>query len=263
MSSRILVGARIVAQFSCGVASAIATKLVLEQHGSTNDVHIINAFIKEEHEDNQRFLTDCERWFTHPIIQLRDTKHGASTIQVFRDRRYMNGLHGAICTQTLKRKVLDAYQKPGDVMVLGYTFEEQHRLDDFLDANNDRRVLTPLIDNKLRKRDCKALVMRAGIKLPAMYLLGYKNNNCKVCVKAGEGTMNKARRDFPEEFEALAAAQELIGPSAYLYRDRKTGVRYSLRDLPPNRGRHAKEPSVQCGTYCELVESDVVKRHRK
>lgn len=248
---------RIVSRFSCGAASAVATKLVLAEFGDTRDVHIINAFIKQEHEDNARFMADCERWYGRPITRLRDQRYGASTIQVFRERKYMAGLSGAACTKFLKREVLDAYGRPDDVMVLGYTVEEQHRLDQFIDANNDKRVLAPLIDRGLTKGDCKAMLTRAGIPLPVMYLMGYKNNNCKVCVKAGEGTMNKARIDFPAEFEELAAAQDLIGPSAYLYRDRKTGKRYSLRDLPPGKGRHADEPEVQCGVHCELAEQQI------
>ena len=168
----------------------------------------------------------------------------------------MAGRSGAACTKRLKRDVLDAYALPGDVMVLGYTAEEQHRVDQFIDANNGVHLLTPLIDRGLTKSDCKEMVLRAGIALPAMYAKGYKNNNCKTCVKAGEGTMNKARIDFPEDFERLAEVQELIGPSAYLYRDRKTGERYSLRDLPPGKGRHTDEPEVQCGVHCELAEQE-------
>ena len=35
---------RIVCQFSCDAASAVATKLALAEYGSTHDVQIINAF---------------------------------------------------------------------------------------------------------------------------------------------------------------------------------------------------------------------------
>jgi hypothetical protein len=42
---------RIVCQFSCGAASAVATKLALARFGQSRDVQIINAFLKEEHED--------------------------------------------------------------------------------------------------------------------------------------------------------------------------------------------------------------------
>lgn len=51
---------RIVCQFSCGAASAVATKLALAEYGSTHDVQIINAFLANEEADNRRFAQDCE-----------------------------------------------------------------------------------------------------------------------------------------------------------------------------------------------------------
>ena len=63
---------RVVCQFSCGAASAVATKLALAQYGETNEVEIINAFIAEEDDDNRRFLADCERWFGRTVTVLRD-----------------------------------------------------------------------------------------------------------------------------------------------------------------------------------------------
>ena len=48
---------RMVCRFSCGAASAVATKLILAAY-PPEDVVIVNAFIKEEHEDNRRFLAD-------------------------------------------------------------------------------------------------------------------------------------------------------------------------------------------------------------
>lgn len=112
---------RIVVQFSCGAASAVAAKLVLGEYGLSHEVHLINAFLKEEHPDNRRFLADCERWLNHPIIVLRDEKYGASVREVFRRKRYLKGQRGAPCRKALKGDVLDAYMRPGDVWVLGYT----------------------------------------------------------------------------------------------------------------------------------------------
>ncbi|WP_243431399.1 hypothetical protein [Pseudomonas mosselii] len=62
--------ARIVCQFSCGAASAVATKLALAEYGSTHDVQIINAFLANEESDNRRFAQDCETWFGQPITVL-------------------------------------------------------------------------------------------------------------------------------------------------------------------------------------------------
>lgn len=247
---------RIVSNFSCGAASAVATKLILAEYPPYR-VAIHRAWILEEHEDNDRFAADCERWFGHPITTLRDEKYGASVLEVFKQKRFMGGAKfGAPCSRALKRDVLEAVSFPTDIFVLGYTLKEQDRVDRFIDANNGRKILTPLIDRRLSKSDCLAMVERAGIALPTMYRLGYNNNNCKCCVKGGEGYMNRQRVDFPEAFEALANIQEAIGPSAYLFRDRKTGERYSLRDLPVDKGRH-DEPEISCSVFCMAAEDEI------
>jgi hypothetical protein len=176
---------RIVCQFSCGAASAVATKLALAKYGTTHDVQIINAYLKEEHEDNRRFLGDCEGWFGQPISTLTNKKFNSSVVNVFRAKRFLVGLRGAPCSRILKRELLDEWKRPGDIMVFGYTAEEADRLDDFRERNPERPVIAPLIDAGLGKEDCKAMIQRAGIQLPAMYLLGYDNANCIGCVKGG------------------------------------------------------------------------------
>src|ERR1700693_1069995 len=248
--------ARKVCQFSCGAASAVATKLTLAKY--PGEVEIINAFIVEEHTDNRRFLADCEKWFGQTITVLRDDKYGASIREVFKKKRFMGGFKfGAPCSRALKKELLDAWRKPDDIMVLGYTIEERGRFERFLDANNEIKAIAPLIDANLGKADCLAIVQNAGIELPMMYRLGYHNANCIGCVKGGEGYWNKIRRDFLEQFNELADIQESIGPGANLFRDRKTGVRYSLRELPPDKGRYQDEPPISCSFFCEMAEKDI------
>jgi hypothetical protein len=75
-------------------------------------------------------------------------------------------------------------------------------------------------------------------------------------VKGGAGYWNKIRRDFPERFEEMCQIEEMIGPTAYLMRDRQTGVRIPLRQLDPNEGRHdATVP--ECGFVCLRVEDEI------
>lgn len=246
---------RIVCQFSCGAASAVATKIAIAKYGATHDVQIVNAFIEQEHPDNRRFLADCEMWLGREITVLRDEKYNASTINVFRKERFMKGPRGAPCTRILKRKLLDTWKEPGDIMVLGYTQEEIHRLEDFRDRNPMRPVIAPLIDAGLGKEDCKAMVIRAGIELPYMYRLGYHNANCIGCVKGGMGYFRAIREDFPEQFEELAKVQDEIGPGSWLFRKNKTGDRISLRDLPDGKAdRNEALPS--CSFFCEMAEED-------
>lgn len=247
---------RILCHFSCGAASAVATKLILAEYPPER-VAIINAFIKEEHEDNRRFLSDCERWFGHPITVLRDVKYGASTLEVWRRERYIKGPNGAPCAGALKRKLLDGFALPTDTHVLGYTVDEQDRFDSWREWSG-LRALTPLIERNLDKGDCLAIVERAGIALPAMYLMGYDNANCIGCPKGGNGYWNKIRRDFPERFYQIADLQESIGPGANFLRDRKTGERVPLRKLPEDSGAKTyEEPSFSCSFFCDMAERDL------
>ncbi len=249
---------RIICQFSCGAASAVATKLAIAKYSETHDVQIINAFLKEEHEDNRRFAADCAQWFGQQIITLRDHKYGASIVEVFRRRQYMKGPMGAPCSRELKRKLLDDFKQPGDIMVFGYTIEEIERLDDFRERNPDRPVIAPLIDAGLDKEDCKAMLMRAGIALPVMYLMGYDNNNCIGCVKGGEGYWRAIRNDFPEYFEAICLLQDEIGEGSWFLRYRsgpKIGQRFPLRDLPAGEPRR-NEAMPSCSFFCEMAEQE-------
>lgn len=249
---------RIVCQFSCGAASAVATKLALAKYSATHDVRIVNAFLQEEHADNRRFAANCEPWFGRPITTLRDEKYSASVVQVFRREQYMMGPKGAPCSRALKRYVLNRWAQPGDIMVLGYTAEEADRLEDFRDHNPDRTVLAPLVDAGLGKDDCKAMVERAGIKLPAMYLMGYDNANCIGCVKGGEGYWRAIREDFPEHFEAMCLLQDEIGPGSWFLRYRsgpRKNERFPLRELPAGEPRR-NEKLPSCSFFCEMAEQE-------
>lgn len=241
---------RYVCQFSCGAASAIATKLTIAKH---HDVLIVNALVKEEHADNRRFLADCESWFGKQITILQNDRFSASVIEVFRRKNFMKSRSGAPCTTELKRKLLAKIEQPGDVLVFGFTAEEEGRFHDFQERNPYRPAIAPLIEMGLGKSDCLAMLERAGIELPMMYRLGYSNANCIGCVKGGEGYFRAIREDFPAEFELLCQVQEAIGPGAYLFRDRSTGERYSLRNIPPGQPRRDLSPP-QCGLFCESAE---------
>lgn len=250
---------RIVCQFSCGAASAVAAKLTLVTHP---DAVLLNADVENEDRDNRRFLADCEKWLGRSVTVLRDTKYGAEINTVFRSVGYLKGPRGAACTSRIKRGLLRTFEQPGDVLVLGFTAEEQDRLDDWLQAWPDRPILTPLIERGLTKDDCKAMVLRAGIELPLQYRRGYANANCKVCIKGGMGYMRAAREDFPEEFEEVCKSEDYVhslhGDDARLFRHRSgplKGQRFALRDLPPGPADRNDGPP-ECGLFCEMAEQE-------
>lgn len=250
---------RMVCQFSCGAASAVATKLILAEY-PPELVVIVNAFIKEEHSDNRRFLWDCEKWFDHPILCLKDEKYGASTDEVWRRNRYMKGLRGAPCSLALKRKLLSTVSLPEDIKILGFTREEVDRFDQLCDRFPQEAFRAPLIERDLGKDDCLAMIERAGIELPMMYRLGYDNANCIGCPKGGQAYWQNIRADFPERFVQIQTIQESIGEGAKFLRFRsgpRKGDRMWLSELPPGRGDMKREPSFSCSFFCQLAEQEI------
>ncbi len=241
---------RIVCHFSCGAASAVATKLILSEYDPARVV-IYNAFIVEEHHDNRRFLADCEKWFQHPVTVLRDEKYGASVHEVWQQKKVISHPQFTPCSYFLKREVLEPHFKDGDIHVYGYTADESHRVARFDGCG----WLFPLIDRNLSHADCLAMVGRAGIQLPEMYRLGFNNANCIGCCRGGEGYWNKIRDVFPEKFAQVVQIQESIGPTSYLFRNRKTGERFGLKDLKIGAGRH-DEPLASCSFFCAMAEEE-------
>ena len=57
-----------VSWFSAGVSSAVATKLVLQDHP---DIEILYIDIDDQHPDSLRFKDDCEKWFGKEIKILK------------------------------------------------------------------------------------------------------------------------------------------------------------------------------------------------
>jgi 3'-phosphoadenosine 5'-phosphosulfate sulfotransferase (PAPS reductase)/FAD synthetase len=246
---------RVVCHFSCGAASAVATKLALAQYGPERVV-ILNAFIAEEHPDNRRFAADCERWFGHPITVLRDEKYGASARETWRRKRFMvSGVFGPACSAILKHEPMDAFAELEDVHVLGFTAEEVGRFERMAQRRT-MQLSAPLIERNLSKADCLAMIERAGIRLPKMYELGFNNANCVGCPRGGEGYWNHVRRVFPDAFEETARIQDEIGPGSHFFRNRETGERFGLRALPPTAGRH-DEPMPSCSFFCAMAEEEM------
>jgi hypothetical protein len=235
---------RIVVLFSAGAASAVAAKITLAKYDPER-VHIVRCVIPSEHPDNDRFAKDCVKWFNHPVIDVCSDRY-KDTWDVWEKRRFLNGPRGALCTTELKKMVRHEYQRADDIQVFGYTEEEQDRADQFRRQNFEVVLETPLIDQHLTKADCLAMIRRSGIELPAMYRMGYRNNNCIGCVKGGMGYWNKIRVDFPETFERMAKLERSIGHSAI------NGV--FLDELQPGRGHYTAEPDIECGILCYSSE---------
>jgi hypothetical protein len=205
---------RIVCWFSCGAASAVATKMAIDINNASDnpkELVVASIFLQDEHPDSERFKNECAKWFGQEIIELRNEKYNASVDEVIQKTRYMSGVYGARCTKELKKQVRLDWQRDDDIHVFGMTSEEAHRIDQLQDNEPELELWAPLIDKGLTKVDCFAMLNDAGIELPEMYKLGYHNNNCIGCVKAaGAGYWNKIRADFPEVFDRRAHQEKML-----------------------------------------------------
>jgi hypothetical protein len=247
---------KVVAWFSAGAASAVMCKLLLARQQPGQEVAVARiALPEDEHEDNERFAQDVQRWLGVEIMTLRSAEY-SGCLDVFRRRRYMSGIAGAICTTELKKAVRQDFEREYEPthQAFGYTAEERARADKFRTNNPEVRLLTPLIESGLGKADCKALLERAGIALPAIYGMGFPNANCIGCVKAqAPRYWNRVRRHFPERFAALAELSREIG--ARLVRIGETRV--FLDELPPSLDEGEDADMPDCSLLCAIAEQEI------
>jgi len=239
---------RVLVWFSCGAASACAAKIILQQYPDAEILYCDTS--KYEHPDNARFILDCERWYGKPIVRLKSAKY-EDIYDVFDKTGWLVGPGGARCTTELKRNVREKYQQIGDVHVFGMTAEETKRIARFEEDNPELYLLWPLRDAGIDKQECLNMLMRAGIEIPEMYKLGFKTNNCRVCVKGKKGYWNRVRVYFPDDFNQMAR------------QERKMGVHINdvyLDELPPDAGNYNSELEIECGPVCSIEQEQVSKQ---
>jgi hypothetical protein len=85
---------RVVCWFSCGAASAVAARLAIKKYAG-REIVVARVIVKEEHEDNDRFALDCEKWFGMPITNYVRAEYGGSIFNVIERRKYISGVSGA------------------------------------------------------------------------------------------------------------------------------------------------------------------------
>lgn len=239
---------RVVSWFSCGAASAVATKLSIETHETVLPVYCETG---AEHEDNQRFMSDCEKWFGVSVHRLKSDKY-IDTWDVWEKRKYLAGIDGAPCTVELKIAPRLAFQRPNDIHVFGYTADKA----DVIRANRLRlnypelKIETPLIDKGLTKQSVIAMIERANIKPPPMYALGFQNNNCIPCVKATSASYwALVRKQFPMEFQRMVELSRKLDVRLARIGDERIFIDEIPDEHPIN---NPIEPS--CDFLCHLAE---------
>lgn len=234
-----------VSWFSAGVSSAVATKLAIDDIDEVFYIHI-----NDQHPDTLRFVRECEAWFRRPITIMQSRYRTVADAWRSSGCRQPQGVRGmAACTQYLKRRVRKEWeQEHADLFPLRYVWgmdaDEAHRADRIRETMTEFDHSFPLIDRGIGKAEAHEILRASGIKRPAMYELGYHNNNCVGCVKGGMGYWNKIRVDFPDVFAARAKLERELGGTCI------KGV--YLDELNPERGRHDGPICDDCGIMCEI-----------
>ena len=244
-------GDTIAVWFSCGAASAVAAKKTIEHYGEQCLIRILNNPVLEEDEDNRRFLNDVQAWLGIPIEIVTSKKYpSASAVDVWEKRQFMSGPMGAPCTLELKKYARQDWENENKVdwHVLGFTFDEKRRHDRFV-LTERSNVLPVLINDKITKSGCYAVLQNAGLKLPRIYALGYPNANCIGCVKATSATYwSHVKSVHPNVFQQRAEQSRRIGAKLVRYK----GKRMFLDELPEGaKGMPMKNMDIECGLFCE------------
>lgn len=236
---------RVVVWFSCGAASACAAKLASQMYSNLKIVYCNT--LKEEHPDNLRFMEEVSKWILHPI-EIIASKRYSDVIEVWAKRRYMSGTKGAPCTLEMKKIPRYDYQLPNDLHIFGLTADEKKRILDFEGDNKDLELEWVLRDAGLTKEGCYQMLRDAGISIPAMYELGFRNNNCIGCVKSSSPKYwNRVREHFPDVFEARAKQSREIGCRLVQIYQKK---RIFLDELKVGYKGGKPEESIDCGVIC-------------
>lgn len=243
---------RTVSWFSCGAASAVATKLILTEGPAV----VAYCDTGSEHPDNRRFMADCEKWFGQAIVILKSEEY-ADTWDVWERRKYLAGVDGAPCTGILKVGPRLDFQRPDDVHVYGFTNDKNdiRRAKDIRANNFDMAIRTPLIEHGIDKAACLALIQGAGIREPVTYAMGFPNANCMPCVKAtSPNYWALFRHHFPEAFARMVKLSRHLDVRLTRIND----VRIFIDEIPadwPMTEAIAPACDLLCGAVARQLET--------
>ena len=238
---------RTLSWFSCGAASAVATKL-------SKPDEIVYCDTGSEDKDNYRFMRECMEWFGQPIVRLKNKAY-SDTWELWEKTRYLSGVHGAECTRALKVLPRLSFQKPNDTHIFGYTDDlaDKKRAKILQDNWPDLDIKTPLIEKGLTKQSCLAMLQNAGIEPPRVYAMGFPNANCIPCVKATSSNYwALVRKHFPEEFNRMAVLSSEHGVRL----TRIKGERKFIDEIPESWPA-IEAISPECDFLCSLATEEL------
>ena len=224
-----------VVQYSGGLGSWGAAKLLADEHGAEN-VHLLFADTQMEDEDLYRFLHEGADALGCLLTTISD---GRNVWEVFEDERYLGNSRIDPCSKILKRELLrkhieNNYNYEQDVVALGIDWTEKHRLDKALSRWEPWNVIAPLVDNpEITKAHLFNWLRDYNIDPPRLYDMGFPHNNCGgFCIKAGQAHFKLLYEKMPERFMYHAQKEQemrdLLGKDVSILRRQRNGKRHNL-----------------------------------
>lgn len=217
-------------QFSGGLGSYAAARLIVDKHGAENTVLLFADTLIED-EDLYRFLDEAHKDLGCELVRIAD---GRDPWQIFRDERFLGNSRVDPCSKILKRELLrrhmDTHFNPAtDLTYIGIDWTEEHRFEKAKARWLPWTVLAPLCDPASgSKAQWKQFLEGRGIKLPRLYGLGFPHNNCGgFCVKAGQAHFKNLLDKFPERYayheQKEQELREYLGKDVAILKDRTGG----------------------------------------
>ena len=242
---------RRIVQFSTGAGSAEVAYREVERYGC-DSVVLLTADTRSEDPDNWRFAHEVVDQIG-PVewIILAD---GRTPMEIGRAKRVIPNNQMAICSRILKRELLrkwiDANCDPTvDVIVLGFDWTEEHRLDAARPHWEPFTVDAALCDPPYyTKADILGRMRARGIDPPRLYGQGFSHANCYgACVRGGQAAWERLLRTNPAVYRRWEQDEEvsrvMLRRDVAILKDRRGGdtVPLTLRSF---RERLERAPSL-------------------
>jgi 3'-phosphoadenosine 5'-phosphosulfate sulfotransferase (PAPS reductase)/FAD synthetase len=253
---------KIICWWSGGITSAVACKVALDLYGAEN-CRVIMIDTKNEDDDTYRFKSDCEKWYGVNIEVITGIGDDYKDIEsVWFKHKSLNVANGAICSSKLKRAVREKWQEHNDFdfQVFGFEFDKKefNRALSLSKNHPKAKSIYPLLMKGYTKDDCLRIVQDAGIEIPRMYSLGFRNNNCfkTGCVQGGIGYWQKMKKEFPEKFNKMANIEHELtnikGEPVTMLKDQSNETKKNVLETDIKwknlvfLKKHPKYPELKC-----------------